>query len=375
MHPPFLSLCILTRNEANNLPRCIESLRPYADEILVGDTGSTDGTPELALSLGASLIPIPWQNDFSAARNALLDHARGRYILFPDADMFLAPESHPALQKLLESLRSLPPNLQNPPAYRLLINDVEPSGNRGMAYYYLRLFPNLLQLRYRWPIHEQIEEAALEINLPIHNTEITLLHTGYITKAQKLEKQRRNLSILNKILSQPNPHPIHIFLAAGARLDIGEPASALTLYHKLLLETTQETSELANAAIVRVGTCLAQLGRWQQINMLELPGPRETWHPELLVLRGQAALKTQPWEAREWFELALASKPQPLIPPYSDLTMRSEAASGLATWWKVHAKKPELAIELLKLTIEAGNAGKPFSLNHLQSLYQKHGIA
>ncbi|MCS7008973.1 MAG: glycosyltransferase family 2 protein, partial [Chthoniobacterales bacterium] len=205
MKPPFLSLCLIVRNEASNLPRCIESLRHYADEILIGDTGSIDDTPKIAASLGASVHNIPWQNDFSAARNALLKHAKGRYILFPDADMFLAPQSTQALHDLLNHLRSLPPDHPHPPAFRLLVNDLEPSGNHGMSYLFLRLFPNLPSIRFRWPVHEQIEESIQEINLPIHNTNITLLHTGYMSQPQKLEKQKRNLSILYKILAQPSP--------------------------------------------------------------------------------------------------------------------------------------------------------------------------
>ena len=43
-----ISACIITLNEERNLPRCLKSIAPLVDEILVVDSGSTDVTPEIA---------------------------------------------------------------------------------------------------------------------------------------------------------------------------------------------------------------------------------------------------------------------------------------------------------------------------------------
>jgi hypothetical protein len=67
-----LSVCLITRDEAHNLPGLMASLGSIAQEVVVVDTGSVDGTPELARALGARVLSSPWQNDFSQARNVAL---------------------------------------------------------------------------------------------------------------------------------------------------------------------------------------------------------------------------------------------------------------------------------------------------------------
>ena len=61
-------LCMIVRNEAVNLPRCLESIRGVADEIIVVDTGSTDASMAVAQSYGARVLSYDWQDDFALAR-------------------------------------------------------------------------------------------------------------------------------------------------------------------------------------------------------------------------------------------------------------------------------------------------------------------
>jgi glycosyltransferase involved in cell wall biosynthesis len=87
----LLSAALIVRDEATMLGDCLRSLRGLVDEILVVDTGSTDGTPDLAAGLGARIVTFPWQGDFAAARNEALARARGRWILYIDADERIGP--------------------------------------------------------------------------------------------------------------------------------------------------------------------------------------------------------------------------------------------------------------------------------------------
>src|SRR6185295_10128605 len=72
-----------------------------ADEVIVADTGSTDRTEQVARDLGAVVCRFPWCDDFSAARNFALSHARGDWIFWLDADEELLPESVAELRECL----------------------------------------------------------------------------------------------------------------------------------------------------------------------------------------------------------------------------------------------------------------------------------
>ena len=104
-HPsrrPRLSVAMIVRDEQDVLAATIESVRPIADEILVLDTGSTDQTPTIAQQLGASVSRMPWNDNFSAARNRLLAEATGDWVLWLDAGERLVAESAVELRDFLD---------------------------------------------------------------------------------------------------------------------------------------------------------------------------------------------------------------------------------------------------------------------------------
>ncbi|MBB5061668.1 glycosyltransferase involved in cell wall biosynthesis, partial [Granulicella aggregans] len=86
---PTLELSMIVKNGEASIARCIESVLGIADHITIGDTGSTDNTLHIARSLGASIVSVPWNDDFAAARNAVLAHATCDWIIFLDADEML----------------------------------------------------------------------------------------------------------------------------------------------------------------------------------------------------------------------------------------------------------------------------------------------
>ena len=83
---PTLSLAMIVKNEAEHLEKCLSTARPHVDEIVVVDTGSTDGTQAIAQRYADVFEEIEWPDSFSVARNHSMDKASGDYILILDGD-------------------------------------------------------------------------------------------------------------------------------------------------------------------------------------------------------------------------------------------------------------------------------------------------
>src|SRR5919202_2851051 len=188
---PILSLCTIVKNERINLPRCLASVKHYVDEMIVVDTGSEDGTPEIAAKHGAKVRYFEWCDDFAAARNYAISQAYGDWILMPDADEELFIES----EVFLDQITSQPDVI----AYEIALTEANDL-SRTPAYL-IRLFRNLPDLKYIGRFHEQLRyhNQCLNTNQIGYLENVKILHYGY-TKEQLLQKNLiRNIPILERI--------------------------------------------------------------------------------------------------------------------------------------------------------------------------------
>jgi glycosyltransferase involved in cell wall biosynthesis len=94
---PRLSVIVITKNEAHQLARCLGSVA-FADEIVVVDSGSSDGTSELARRLGARVIETTDWPGFGKQKQRALDAATGDWVLALDADEWLSAECAAAVR-------------------------------------------------------------------------------------------------------------------------------------------------------------------------------------------------------------------------------------------------------------------------------------
>lgn len=187
----LLSAALIVKNEEKFLGTCLRSLKGLADEVVVVDTGSTDGTPDIAIAEGARLYRRPWTGDFSAARNEAIKLARGDWILYIDADERVSGGDLELVRAQLRAARYI--------GYRVQLRP-----RPGFTpYWEMRLFRNHPQIRFRGIIHENIWPALNERQAQsggrIGHTELVLDHDGY--EGDQGAKHVRNQPLLEQSLA------------------------------------------------------------------------------------------------------------------------------------------------------------------------------
>lgn len=193
-----ISLCMIAKNEGENIRRCLNSVAGAVDEIIVVDTGSTDDTCEIARQFGARVLSFSWNGNFSDARNASLEPATGDWILFLDADEELAPGSG-------ETLRRITADNSVEGYFIKVVNYI---GSEGWIEtcpdLIFRLFRNRREYRFRGAIHEQIADVILEKNSQARYRaaeDLVILHYGYLSRQIKeKDKIARNLGLIRREL-------------------------------------------------------------------------------------------------------------------------------------------------------------------------------
>lgn len=194
-----LSLCMIVKNEAETLGRCLESVKNVCDQIVIVDTGSKDDTVAVAQSFGAEVHHFDWIDDFSAARNESIKYAKGDWVLWMDADEWMDPASIEHLQKILQKPTQ-------PMIYLVTIRSLKDQGKNFHDSDAHRLFTNHHQIRFSGRIHEQISKSAFRIKAREAVSNILLHHTGYdLGEDADLRKLQRNQPLLEQlVLEEPN---------------------------------------------------------------------------------------------------------------------------------------------------------------------------
>jgi tetratricopeptide (TPR) repeat protein len=193
---PSLSVVMIVKDEAGVLAECLASVRGIADEIVIGDTGSTDGTAEVAGRFGARVVPVEWRNDFAEARNAVLREARGDWLLHLDADEVLDREGAARVRAIVDQdgagADAIEVTLANycdaPRAWRWTPARPGDPCARGYSGYLpvglLRLFRNGMGFHYREPVHENIMESVVEAGGVVRAEPIFIHHYGYVRETK-----------------------------------------------------------------------------------------------------------------------------------------------------------------------------------------------
>ena len=315
---PDLSVSMIVRNEARRLPGFLDALGDLADEVCITDTGSEDGTLEIARSRGCRVGSFPWCGDFSEARNAALSSCTGRWILSLDADEVIAREDHATLRALLQGPRDR--------CYRFVTRNYTdeatasgfvwalPDYTRALGFRgwfpssKVRLFPHLPGARFEGRVHELIHTSLEGRGVSVTDTAIPVHHYPLLNQPEEGRARKQALYLelgQQKIEARPDD--------AGARhelgdqyADLGDYVQALTCYKEAVRLEPGNPNWLRD-----LGSALLLLGQLPQaVQALELslriaPGAEEGWRN-----LGVARARREDWPAaREAFGRAHTLNP------------------------------------------------------------------
>lgn len=213
-----LSLCMIVRDEEELLPACLASVAGVVDEIIVVDTGSVDGTREVARRAGALVVDRPWDDDFAAPRNEALRHATGDWVLQLDADERLAPGFADGLRAAMARGDLDLGMLRLHDARRVdapLLEVVAGPERIGAPSLVPRLMRRTPDLAYRGIVHESVEAWLAGRGLRCGVIGADLVHLGAVPERRAtLGKRARNTALLERrCLDEPGSITPFGFLA------------------------------------------------------------------------------------------------------------------------------------------------------------------
>jgi len=201
---PTLSLCMIVKNEEEFLPRCLNSVKDYVDEMIIVDTGSTDRTVEIAKGFGAKVFIHPWEGNFSKARNYSLKYATCDWILILDADCEVDGED---VHKLKEVIKDNDVNYIFSPVYDIY------QGSKNLGIYDSGLlFRNHLGFHYSGTVHNELKYsgAIKKVDIKVYD------YGSHLSDEQMQEKFLRTTTLLKEQLKTNPYNPVtHRYLGVS----------------------------------------------------------------------------------------------------------------------------------------------------------------
>lgn len=216
---------MIVKNEEKFLESCLNSVKNIVDEIIIADTGSKDGTKEIAKKFNAKICDFEWNDDFSAARNFSISKATKDWVLVLDADETISNNDLGTIKELTNN------NSKNNNKYDRKImgysfiqktysNEIkklkwnyakddfydESKPFLGWTYRDItRLFSNDKRIKFCYPIHETVIDSIKKINGKVKQTNIPIHHFE-ILKGEDFNNKKYNYYIKllrNKIKMHP----------------------------------------------------------------------------------------------------------------------------------------------------------------------------
>lgn len=271
----MLTLSMIVKNEEKYLRECLLSVEGVADEIVLVDTGSTDGTLKIAEEFNCRIYNFEWVNDFAAARNFALSKSKGSWILYLDADERLNSASKEEVLKLTAKEKKL--------GVQCIVNSIDEQKGQPQIMKYIRLFNNSGGIGFEGCVHEQIENSLHKNGYEIIDSGIEIIHVGYNVPKEELNiKAKRNLELL-KGEYQKNASAYYAYQLANTYSILDEREEASRYYKAALEDSSLHKEYRAYASMYLADKLLLKGNADEAENYIRL-GKKENQHDVLLNL-------------------------------------------------------------------------------------------
>lgn len=230
-----LSACYIVGKDELDFEKSLQSLENQVDEIIVITTAEDRNVLDIAARYHADIYLYIWHDDFAAARNFAIEKASGDWIVFLDADEYIAGTSLQCWRKLIEQKIKALPKLEEIFIKRIDI-DTEKDNEITAEVFVPRFFVCRSDVRYQGHIHEDLrrKDGLPLVSDFLDTREISLIHTGY-SGSLGLKKAERNLKILLEDIKTVSDPLEHYMAIAEAYEGMGKFAKAIEYAKKDIL--------------------------------------------------------------------------------------------------------------------------------------------
>jgi glycosyltransferase involved in cell wall biosynthesis len=294
-----ISLCMIVKNEAKTLERCLRSVEGIPDEIVIVDTGSEDSTKEIAEKFTSRVFDFKWVDDFSLARNYSFDQATMDYVLWLDADDVLLPEDR---IKLLELKNILAPTVDA--VSMLYYTAFDGANNVTQSTRRLRMVRRQKNFVWVGVVHENLETEGAYY---YYDSDIAIIHQKPFDEAGP---STRNLQIYEKHFEEGRQMSLADLFHYARECDKNKDYGKAIFYYQQFLERKDVDLDFTLDTLHKLAKCYYKTGNFEKewectLKSLELDVPR----PEFSCRFGERFLKRNQFrQAIFWYELALQDR-------------------------------------------------------------------